>query len=267
MLFRSPYFGNEKALASEFFASTPKDDYTVVSDSIGDIVWDIDDDGMLDDLYVEQVPLSDEDVKFNIMLNNRTFTFDEETIPFLKDADIDPINNPRVDTRLFFTENGVFLMVRAAGRKAFNTFVFKVENGEVTYCDAMDYYERVADYSANDLVFAHEEYPIGWCECYQDYKIGADGKFQKISENFYCFSSFITKMDLSVTKLDDQGYMVGETTLPAGSRVILTGYNKESQTVCLEIETKDGSNGERVLLDMSTVADVDAAFTYVFHGE
>jgi hypothetical protein len=56
-------------------------------------------------------------------------------------------------------------------------------------------------------------------------------------------------------------------SLPAGSLVTLTAYNEKDKTVTLCLQNNDVFLGDRVLLDLSTVDDVEKTFSYVFLGE
>ena len=166
-----------------------------------------------------------------------------------------------------YTRDDCFLMVEALGLKSVHLFTFKLENGEVKYCDAMQCYEFWQGYSSDDIFVGLEKNVIGNMICYQDYEITPEGKFGKISQNYVCYGNFITLKDLTVTEISDEGHEIREMTLPAGSKVTARAYSEETNTVCLEMQTKDGKTGELMLLDLNTIDDMDSAFVYVFHGE
>lgn len=258
-------FSCPDAFDTYYFEQTPADDYSVKGSDLGYILWDVNDDGELDNVSASWQ--GDNDAEIMISWNQDVFRFTEEDIPHLQEGDIYPDQNPIVYPQLMFTKDGCFLFVRAFGLKTCHLFTFKLENGEVKFCDALETYETWEYYSPDDFLFGFEKIVIGNQICYQDYKLDVNGKFAKVSENYVCYGNFITLKDLTVTKITDEGYSAGEMVLPSGTKVTTTSYSEEQNTVCLELQTNDKSDGQLVLLDLSTIDDMDSTFVYVFHGE
>ena len=260
-----PAFSCPEAFNTYYFESIPQEDYSVMGNDLQAINWDIDGDGIIDNIDTK---LGDADgTQIIVGWNDKEFTFDSTSIPYLASTDIYPEQNPYAYPCLMYTRDDCFLMVEALGLKSVHLFTFKLENGEVKYCDAMQCYEFWQGYSSDDIFVGLEKNVIGNMTCYQDYEITPEGKFGKISQNYVCYGNFITLKDLTVTEISDEGHEIGEMTLPAGSKVTARAYSEETNTVCLEMQTKDGKTGELMLLDLNTIDDMDSAFVYVFHGE
>ena len=266
-----PVIGNEAAFDLYFFEATPNDDYAVWSDEHDHIAWDIDDDGILDDITFAlggDANAVGADNALHISWNGKSYVFSSNEIPLLTDALLDAEFDQRIDAKIMYTKNGPYLYVNAQGLLNTYVFTFNFVNGELVFADAIETAFVYSDYAPDEFIFAYEGRFLGCIDIYQDYTIDKDGMFEKISPNYYCdLGGLVTKVEITGTRLDSAGNLVGDMTMEAGTKVTVTGYNEESHLVCLEMETKDGTDGQRMLLDLTTIGDPDDVFEGLIHGD
>ncbi len=280
-----PVFSCPDAFNRYYFEATPANNYTVEGDDLNRIFWDIDDDGIIDEAIVRLIgenawptetdepdadPQSDAvDLKMKVNYNEKEFLFDAEKDLKFDEDDIKDFSRGGIQrSELMFTDSGCYLFVFGYGAKNCYVFTFELRrDGNLTFCDYLKTYAVWEDYLPDDFEFGLEKYPIGWVKCYQKYALDSEGKFTPKKDSYYCVSNFVTLKDLKVTKLDSEGKETEKMSLPAGSLVTLTAYNEKDKTVTLCLQNNDVFLGDRVLLDLSTVDDVEKTFSYVFLGE
>ena len=258
-----PVIGNEGAFNLEYFNATPSYDYCIWGDDFSRVEWDIDDDGRVDKVDFSYIPdLTDGSLESVIVTwNGQEFEFGKSDIATLKDAGFDGEDaSPR--TRLFYTENGCFLYVDFTNNTQEHVMIFKLSDGKVTFCDSMLVNQVLTDWAGDDLTFGNSIPELGGNMAMQDYLLDQNGRFTKVSENTYCVSgALVTKVDITGQKLNGRGEYTGETTIATGTKVTISGYNAENGLICLMLLNEDGTEGDRVVVEMSTLPDFYDAFT------
>ena len=256
-----PAYACPEAFDTSYFEEIAKDNYSVWSDNFGHIAWDINADGILDDIDLEFTPdadgISAKDLK--IYWNFSDYTFDKSNIDCFDEIGCDAY--ARMDPKIMVTENGTYLMVKVYCEMSVAVVLFELQPGNIRYCDCIFTDNVVVDQSPEALLFLHYDNILGNAALFQDYRIGKDGKFEKISENEYSvYPAIALRVDLEVTKIDDNGNITGTTTLPAGTKLTLSSYNEESNTGCFEIISRGKTQGQRVLIVLSEIASPEDTF-------
>ena len=140
--------------------------------------------------------------------------------------------------------------------------IFQLSDGKVTFCDSMLVNQVLTDWAGDDLTFGNSIPELGGNMAMQDYLLDQNGRFTKVSENTYCAcGALVTKVDITGQKLNGRGEYTGETTIATGTKVTISGYNAENGLICLMLLNEDGSEGERVVVEMSTLPEFYDAFT------
>ena len=257
-----PVIGNEDAFNLEYFNATPDYDYSIWSDCFSRIEWDIDDDGRIDKVDVNYVPdFSNGSIESVIVTwNGQEFEFGKSEIATLKDAGFES-EETGLNMKLFYTYYGCYLYVDITNNTQEHVLIFSLSDGKVTFCDSMLVNQVLTDWAGDDLTFGNYISELGGILAVQDYELDSKGHLTKVSKNTYCESSaFVTKVDITGQKLNGRGEYIGETTIAAGTKIAFSGYNAEDGLVCILLLKNDGSEGERVVVELSTLPEFYEAF-------
>ncbi|MBR5937495.1 MAG: hypothetical protein IKZ90_04400 [Clostridiales bacterium] len=256
-----PAYACPEAFDTSYFESIAKNNYSVWSDNFGHLAWDIDADGILDEIDIE-LTHTDEGMnakELKIYWNFSEYTFDQSNMDAFDEIGFEA--HGYVDPKIMVTENGTYLLMKVYREMDLTMVLFELEPGNIRYCDYLATDLVMADQSPDAMLFMRYHNALGNTALFQDYRIGSDGKFQKISTNEYSvYPAIALKVELEVTKIDDNGNITGTTKLPAGTRLTLSSYNEDSNTGCFEIISRDNNQGQRVLIALSEIGSLEDTF-------
>lgn len=236
--YKIPIIGNEQLFNLEYFGSTPNM-YSIRSDINDTITWDVDGDGVLDEIAASSVyddSQGPEAVTLTIRYNNYTFDSNAEGV--------DIISYGLHELLFMKLDDGNYLYVRMTAPDSFiDTYIFKIEDNKLTYVDMFyDFLRTDGLIDPNCFGVAAFMDTLGSGVFYNEASVvNNNGKPDYLYDYWNSIEDAVTcKKDIKGTVIDmDTLDRLEETTIPAGTCVRAYVYNPMTQSLIVETLTDD----------------------------
>ena len=240
--YKIPVIGHEELFNLEYFGQTPKI-YSIRDDIHNQIIWDMDGDGQLDELQAYSVyddTQGPEAVTLYIRYNDYLFDSSVENVDIISYG---------VDDVIYMNSNdGDYVYVRMTAPDSFiDTYVFKIENGKLTYIDMFYDFLRTDGMINPDCFGVADVFDtLGSYVYYNEATILSNNGMPDIWYNFWnCNGRAVT------CKKDITGTVVSKSDLiPSANRISMTAgssmrpylYSPNERTLIVELLTPNMDN-------------------------
>ncbi|MBO4687159.1 MAG: hypothetical protein J5636_01465 [Clostridiales bacterium] len=239
-----PVVGHEELFNMSYFGSTPEN-YSLFLDEKGELVWDFDGDGKLDELKCDFDYSAGE---LYITVNGQKYTITNAEAPNINYMEDIAFNSPCV---VMFTEGRCYLVVSLNESDAIvGLYFFDMTDGTPKY--VMDRYgilENVLD--PNYFSIAEDVDLLGGMNMDRYYQLKGDGTLIPQTAFVYGFSHpLLTYTSITGDEFNwDNGNMIGSYTIPAGSVVQIIAYGPNNGALVLKVLSRDTSDVHYVNLE------------------
>lgn len=252
--YKIPVIGHEELFNLEYFGSTPNI-YSIRGDFDDKLVWDVDGDGVLDEIVAEggyDGGAGPDSFSLTVRYNNYTFDSIAENVDIVSYG---------VDELLFMkSDDGNYLYVRMTAPDSFmDTYVFKIENNKLTYVDIFyDFFRTGGLIDPSCFGIADIFDTLGSGVFYNEVSILSNGGMPDTLYNYWNSTQkgVTCKKDISGTIVDQNTLdRQGATTISAGSYVRPYLYNPLTQSLIVEVLNEDLDENIWVELDFKKDED------------
>ena len=164
-------------------------------------------------------------------------------------------------------------MIVYGGDAYYETHMFKIDNGNLTYVDKTICLLPVNDAYINPTRYtmSSDRWVVGTNFFLNDYAIGSDGKPVPLYTVEYTYElPFVTKIDLTGTKIDENGNVLQENfVVPKSTPMAVTGLYTDtdgSQMVILDILDEGSEDYVTVAFDIEPVQSNEVEDCYSING-
>lgn len=244
-----PYLGNEVFLNPAYFMTAPEE-YVLFPDWGHSVDWDVDDDGS-EEMILPLGMTDDYDMALSFMIFYDMTDYDSS-------RDLPDIYGEMESFCVMKTNNGVFLYCMVNDEGAHSTYIFKLEDGEVTYeGNFMGWIDGEAFVDPHNFTISTPCMLLGQEVMLRDTYIGVDTNGQPIHSgdtfSSTCAYPYVCKAELAGTQVDaDLSTKMGEVTIPMDSSFVVLQILPNSLEVLVKVAAADVSEEYYVLLPISS---------------
>ena len=248
-----PAVENADIFNVNFFDQFSKTGYTLWGDKNGHVCWDIDGDGILDDIDFALVPGPEGGSvsAARITRNGKATTFSASDHPLLRECRFS--SEESSVTKVLVHKNKVFLHVKALSRDGgFLLFVFDLDPDHLTLTDARKVKDICRELLSAVFTTDHLENLDGLS--YQRiWNVGDDGKLSAPAKEICVFDGpFLAIEEISGIETV-RGNDVGPMKIPAGMYFMILFYDEEQDSVLILTCTETDAYTRQVRVKVSDI--------------